>query len=324
MRRPRFHCLRDSVRATMRCALIVALSLFALPALAQDDDLPALPAAKPKPKPNKPKPRPKPKHAQPVADDDLPALPAQKGDLVVRLASPMKGAKLTIDDKEIGPLPQGAQSLTAGEHTVTVRRLGFAPFSKKVTVAPNKGNEVVVTLEPSAAVLTVSSDVAGAQVFINNRLAGTAPLIELEVPPGNVDIAVKKDGYHDGSQTLNARAGRDYPIEVKLGAPITSTVVATRDDTPVARDLSPIPSQNEPPITGTETQLDDAPVYQKWWFWTAVVVVVGAVAVGTAVGVSQGSGGGGISRNEFTCHTRPQMCDGWVNMPNAIVPIPLH
>lgn len=329
MRRPCFHGVRDSVRATMRCALIVALTLFSFSALAQDDDLPALPSAKPKPKPNKPKPKPKPKQAQPAAaaDDDLPALPAQKGDLVVRLATPMKGAKLTIDDKEIGPLPQGAQSLTAGDHTVTVRRLGFAPFSKKVAVAPNKGNEVVVTLEPSAAVLTVSSDVAGAQVFINNRLAGTAPLIELEVPPGNVDISVRKDGYHDGSQTLNAKAGRDYPIEVKLGAPITSTVVATKDDTPVQREITPVPTQNEPPITGTESQLDDTPVYQKWWFWTGVVVVVAAVAVGSGIAASSGSGGGGgPPLREYGCHTRqPQMmCDGWVNMPSAIVPMPLH
>lgn len=324
MREPCNRFPRDSVRRTMRCALIVALSLFALPAFAQDDDdLPALPNAKPKPKPAKPKPKPKAKPA-PVADDDLPALPAQKGELVVKLASPMKGAKLTIDDKELGALPQPSQTLTAGEHTVTVRRLGFAPFSRKVTVAANKGNEVVVTLEPSAAVLTVSSDVAGAQVFINNRLAGTAPLIDLEVPPGNVDIAVKKEGYHDGAQTLNAKAGRDYPIEVKLGAPITSTVVATKDDTPVQRDITPVTRPSDAPITGTEDRVDDSPVYQKWWFWAAAVVVVGGVVAASAIGANAASNSVYPRQSDFGCNKSGRMCDGYVNRPSAIVSIPIH
>lgn len=305
----------------MRCALIVALSVLAFPAWAQDDDLPALPSAKPKPKQNKPKPKPKPKPA-PVADDELPALPPQKGELIVKLATPMKGAKLTIDDKEIGTLPQPSQTVTAGEHTVTVRRLGYAPFSKKVTVAANKANEVAVSLEASAAVLTVSSDVAGAQVFINGRLAGTAPLIELEVPPGNVDIAVKRDGYHDGTQTLNAKAGRDYPIEVKLGAPISETVVATKDDTPVARDLSPSPGTDVgTPITGTETTIDNSPVYQKWWFWAAAVAVVGGIVTASVLGANAASGPAPLRKVDFNCNMG-MGCDGWINEPAAIVPIP--
>ncbi|MBL8957685.1 MAG: PEGA domain-containing protein [Myxococcaceae bacterium] len=298
----------------MRRALFLVIALAAGPVLAQEDDLPALPTApKQKPKP-RPKARPKTKPA-PVADDDLPALPTQKGDLLVKLAPAVKGAKLTIDDREIGTLPQGPQTLTAGEHTVTVRRLGYAPFTKKVTVAANKTSDVNVSLEASAAVLTVSCDVAGAQVFVNGRLAGTAPLIELEVPPGSTEIAVRKDGYYDGSQTLNAKAGRDYPIEVKLGAPIAATVVATnKSDAPVRNDLTPSSSAGGDPVTATET-IEDAPVYKKWWFWTAAAVVI-AAGVGIGVGVGANSGPApGVRRSNFDCHPN---CDGWINQPAAI------
>jgi len=308
----------------MRRALLLVLALAAAPALAQDDDdLPALPTAKPKAKPKpRPKPRPaKPAKPEPVADDDIPALPPQKGELLVKLSTPVKGAKLTIDDKEIGTLPQSSQTLNAGEHTVTVRRLGYAPFTKKVTVVGNKASEVNVTLEASAAVLTVSSDVAGAQVFVNGRLAGTAPLIELEVPPGPTEIAVKKDGYHDGAQTLNAKAGRDYPIEVKLGAPIASTVVATNTDTPVNDDRL-TPTRTDEPIPAVDTSADGTPVYQKWWFWTAAaVVVVAAVGIGVGVGASGGGGGGGVRQADFGCTMNMGGCDGWINMPAAIRPL---
>src|SRR4051812_45310391 len=81
-----------TARATfpaMRSALFL-VALVAAPAFAQeDDDLPALPSAKPKPgrpKPAKKPPAKKPPAPPPVAaDDDLPALPAQKGELLVKL-----------------------------------------------------------------------------------------------------------------------------------------------------------------------------------------------------------------------------------------------
>jgi hypothetical protein len=307
----------------MRSALLL-VALAAAPVLAQEDDeLPALPNAKPKPKPARPKPKPpakKPAATAPAADDELPALPALKGDLVVKLATPMKGAKLTVDDKEIGQLPQAAQTVTAGEHTVTVRRLGFALFSKKITIVANKPSEVSVTLEPVAAVVTVSCDVVGAQVFVNGRLAGSAPLIDLEVPPGNVEIAVKKDGYHDGAQTLAAKAGRDYPLEVKLGAPLSSAAVATESDAPVNRELEPTNVAVSEPVASTETQVESAPLYQKWWFWTAAVIVVGGIVAGTVVGVNLRAQNTALHKNDFPCQQNGMTCDGWVNV-QSIVPL---
>src|SRR3954471_2486905 len=71
-------------------ALFLCAALFSTAALAQDDDLPALPTAKPKPKAPAPRPKarpPAPKPKPPVAaDDDLPALPSAQGDLVVKLS----------------------------------------------------------------------------------------------------------------------------------------------------------------------------------------------------------------------------------------------
>src|SRR5581483_4646648 len=95
------------VRALFLCAALASGA-----ALAQDDDLPALPTGKPKPKPPTARPKAKPPAAKPktpVVDDDLPALPAAKGEVIVKLAPPIKGAKLSIDDREIGPLPQPPQ-----------------------------------------------------------------------------------------------------------------------------------------------------------------------------------------------------------------------
>jgi hypothetical protein len=308
-------------------ALFLCAALLSSAAIAQeDDDLPALPTGKPKAKTPKGKAKPKTPKATPApvgSEDDLPPLPPVKGELLVKLPSGVKGAKLFIDDKEVGVLPQPAQALNNGEHTVSVRRAGFAPFSKKVKVDGNKTSEVIVSLEATSAVLAVSTDVIGAQVFVNGRFSGTAPLEELEVPPGKIELSVKKDGYHDGAQTVMVRAGHDYPIDVKLGAPISAAVAA--NDVPPAVDLAPhsVASDVAGPTTVTESSGTGA-FYTAWWFWAGVGVVV----VGAVLGAYFGNKAYQNAPATIIHHTQADyacnpMCAGWLNKPAAIVPYPM-
>jgi hypothetical protein len=302
-------------------ALFLSALLCSSAALAQDDDLPALTPSKPKPKPA-PKAKPKPPVAKPkapVADDDLPALPTAQGQLLVKLNGSLKNAKLSIDDKEVGALPMPAQTLNVGEHTVSVHRAGYTTFTKKITVNGSKTTDVNVTLEASSAVLAVSADVIGAQVYVNGRFAGTAPVDELEVPPGKVELSVKKDGYRDGTQTVTVKAGHDYPIEVKLGAPI----VAANEAPPPPELLPQDTSVGQPSdvTTATATVNNSGAVYQQWWFWTVIAaVVVGGAVLATVFGV-EGSQPKStpLTQGDFMC--KGGKCAGWINMPSSIVPL---
>jgi hypothetical protein len=305
-------------------ALVLCVALASGVALAQDDDdLPALQTGKPKPKPTPPRPRPRPVAPKPKPapapaasnDDDLPPLAQAKGELVIKLGANAKGAKLTIDDRDIGMLPQPGQVLVAGEHAISVHRLGYTWFNKRVTIVGNKTNEISVVLEASSAVVSVNSDVAGSQVFVNGRMAGSAPLVDLEVPPGNVEISVKKDGYRDGTQQVLVKAGREYPIEVKLGAPIATAIVTS--DAPLVNDLAPH-GATDVGLSETPGVTSSAPVYQRWWFWTAIVLVAAGVAVATILGLD-------LSQPKTIAITQgavcPTGCDQWINKPSAIVPL---
>ena len=258
-------------------------------AFAQDDDLPALPTNKPTQVKPKPKPRPpvlKPKVKKPVPDDDLPSLVAPSSPVNVKLAnaSQVKGAKLYLDERELGTLPMGPQQIPNGDHTLTSRRPGYATFTKKIAVN-GRAQDVTATLEATAAVLTVSSDVAGAEVYVNGRPVGTTPISDLEVPAGSVDIQVKKDGYRDGSHTVAVKAGRDYPVEVKLGAPIATAVAVS--DRPLANDLTPDVGIGDPSIT--KSYDSSPPVYKRAWFWAVIAVGVAAIATGVSIAVYQAS-----------------------------------
>lgn len=245
-----------------------------------DDDLPALPTSKqskpkPKPKPKPPavKPKPSPVKPTPVVEDELPPLMAPNGQLVVKLSAPVRGAKLFIDDREMGTMPQPALTLPNGEHVVVVKRPGFATFNKKLSVS-GRSQEVMVTLEPVAAVLNISTDVSGAEVLVNGQPMGVAPVAELEVPAGAVEIKLRKAGHREGTATLNVKAGRDYPVEVRL-APTYG------DDAPLSTSLTPTASPTDAALTYEPSK----PVYQKPWFWAVVVVAVAAAVAGTSAAV---------------------------------------
>jgi hypothetical protein len=291
-----------------RASVSLLVALLSLGAAAQEDDdlapLAPLPRLKPKPKP-KPKPRPAPE------DDDLaPIAPiARAGELAVRLAEDMSRAVLSVDGKDVGLLPLEAQSLPAGEHTVTVRRPGFAPFSKKVTVSGGKRAELEVRLTPMAAVLSVKSDLDDAQVLVDGRVIGTAPVVDHELPPGPVTISVLKEGYREEKQRLTLVAGRDYPIEVKFQA----APVATRVDRPVEQPLAPRAPAAAPPVE-LRGAPSEAPLYQRWYFWAGVGAAVVAVAAGTAAAVSAATAPPAKLSEQQICGGK---CDGCIGFACA-------
>jgi hypothetical protein len=273
--------LRSSV------VLLVAVALSTT-AFAQDDDdlaplAPLTPIGKPKPR-AKPKPKAKPQpraRPAPVADDELaPIAPiAAKGDLTVKVASSLAGSILSIDGKEVGALPLPPQNIPSGEHTVTVKRPGYAAFVKKVQIPGGKSVEVEAKLTAVSAVLSVTSDVPGAQVLLNGRSIGIVPLNDVEVPPGPAEVAVIKEGFREETQKINFAVGKEYPIVVKFNA-----VAEAASDRPVSSKLTPNVGTGNP-VTGVALAPEE-PITSKWYFWAGIAAgAVAAVAIGVSVGV---------------------------------------
>lgn len=270
-------------------ALLVgfSLALAATPAPAQEEDLiaPLTPALKKSTAKKLPRKKPKAKLGQEDADLLVPLAPA-KGEVWVKLARAIKGASLLLDGREVGGLPQAAQSLPVGEHTVAVKRLGFADFTRKIRVAAGKTVEVLVTLEPLAGFAAVSSDVPGAQVYLDGRLVGTAPQPELLLWPGTREISVRKPGYQMEVRQLSAKAGSEHTVAVRLQPEVKTSTLAASSDRPERAELTPDSLEESPPAV--ERVVEAAPLYQRWYFWTGVAVLAGA-ATSLAVASAQPS-----------------------------------
>ena len=76
-----------------------------------------------------------------------------------------------------------------------------------VTVAPET---------PTTATLHITSDVPGAQVFIDRQFIGAAPVTAEDVAPGSRQINVSAPGYEGVAETLDVSPGsRDVLISLK-------------------------------------------------------------------------------------------------------------
>jgi hypothetical protein len=77
---------------------------------------------------------------------------------------------------------------------------------------------------PALGTLHIDSDVAGAQVFLDRRFVGAAPVTATDVTPGTHQLNVQAEGFEGVAQTIEVEPGpRDIEVrlrEVRLDASI--------------------------------------------------------------------------------------------------------
>ncbi len=137
--------------------------------------------------------------------------------------------------------------------------------------------------------LIVGGNPKGAEILINGRVAGTLPTEPpLRLLVGSATLTVRARGYEDVNRTIEVRADGEISEQVEL-APVPSARPASvalaappptspTTSTAVEASLEAKPS----PTPETANDVDSAPFYKRWWFWTAVGVVA-AGAITTAV-----------------------------------------
>jgi hypothetical protein len=146
----------------------------------------------------------------------------------------------------------GAAALPAADFTLrvdpgarlfTVSRRGYADHVVTTTYAPGARSDVTIALDTLPATLTISADVEGAVVTVDDVDVGIAP-VRVPRPAGAHAVVVRKPGHLVYRSTVAARAGEETSLRVTL--PVEKTALTSR-----------------------------------WWFWTALGVVVAGAATTT-------------------------------------------
>lgn len=190
---------------------------------------------------------------------------------VVTVAATPANATIYSGNKLLGKTPF---SLPVGEKTdLEVRADRFYP--QKVTLTPESKDQVAVSLKAMPFV-TVSSEPAGAQVFVAGKSAGTTP-IELLVEK-TTPIELRKEGFVTETSSLT---GADKQVTVKLQA-VPPPVQEEPKIEPVVEKEEPV---IEKPVAAEPVKEVAAEIETPPSSGVSKLIVWGAAAVAAALAV---------------------------------------
>ena len=177
---------------------------------------------------------------------------AASNEATITVSSLTRGAKVYVNDAEVGEVPLKAPlKVKAGEtYAIRVQKRGYAPYVDTVMAGGGQNSEVEADLVPTMGVLRIDCNVLRARVTLAGKPIGLTPF-DGDVAPGKHELRIGAPGYTQDVRELQIDAGQELALNIAL-APVTA---------PLAQE--------------------DPSILSRWWFWTAVgAVVVGGVTAG--------------------------------------------
>jgi hypothetical protein len=147
----------------------------------------------------------------------------------IYVSSSPGGASVTLDGSSVGQTPVSGSlklnTITVGDHTVALALTGYKQYSTRTSVSSNTVTEVSTVLIPSGTSpdkgsMSVSSNPAGAGIFVDNNFIGISPLTANDIAAGSHLITFKLDGYQDYSTNALVNAGATSTVSAAL-LPVT-------------------------------------------------------------------------------------------------------
>ncbi len=127
-----------------------------------------------------------------------------------------QGAEVYLDGRLQGRTPL-ALSVNPGRHEVEVRLAGYQPY--RATVNPRPGERVQLfaqlSPEPRQGTLSVASTPSGAEVYVDGRFLGRAPL-RVSLEAGLHEVRVVAPGHAEYRAQVEVRPGESVRLYVEL------------------------------------------------------------------------------------------------------------
>jgi hypothetical protein len=165
-----------------------------------------------------------------------PALPpratsaVETGRLLVR--STPAGASVMIDGQSRGVTPLDLRDIATGVHTIEVSHPGHDTRRQRVTLSERRpARSIDVRLRPtsvpaavtasssstnSSGSLQVASRPSGAQVFVDDTLIGTTPLLMSDVAAGARRVRIELSGYRIWTTSVQIEPSARFRVSASL------------------------------------------------------------------------------------------------------------
>ena len=142
-------------------------------------------------------------------------LSAIYGRLTVQDAENATGARLFIDEREVGEVPFTGKVKT-GHHILRVEKDGFLPEYERYEFDIDEEKEHLLNLSLKQYVTYhITSDPAYCKVSVNGEPAGTTPL-NIQLREGYHKLHYEKEGYFSWSEEVVAQGGGEQDHHISL------------------------------------------------------------------------------------------------------------
>jgi hypothetical protein len=143
----------------------------------------------------------------------------------IAVSSHPGNASVTLDGDYVGRTPVNStlnlDTVPPGEHVIALELFGYQPYSTRTNVSSRLVSSVTAELIPGSGTfargnVSVTSDPAGAAIFVDNRSVGISPLTAGDIAAGNHQITLTREGFQDYSTSILVTAGNTSTVSVTL------------------------------------------------------------------------------------------------------------
>ncbi len=145
---------------------------------------------------------------------------------------------LTLGDRYLG---------VVGTYRLQASRKGYQPLTEQVKITSQGPSRYAFHLQPLPGQLTVTSTPPGVQVYIDDTLLGTAPLIRETIPAGNHVLRCTQDAYQAREQQITMPPAGRQRVDCELQPALGRVFIVT--DPAGAAVLSGEEQLGESPLT---------------------------------------------------------------------------
>lgn len=139
---------------------------------------------------------------------------------LVNILSDPVGAKVFVDENQIGLTPLHKKEVTAGSHTLRIEKKRYLPLEQTITIeGSGKEQHYDFTLAPGWSTVRLNSEPPEAEATINGQPVGLTPL-KLELMQGSHAIVFQKQDYSPVKIQLNVPAGEEISAATVVLKPV--------------------------------------------------------------------------------------------------------
>jgi len=126
-----------------------------------------------------------------------------------QVTSTPSDAEVYLDDKYIGNTPLSRAQISSGLHQLKVRKTLYHEHTENFTIQDGDDERFNISLNPAFGRLTITSDPAGAKVYVEGREVGVTPYTNTQQPSGSYNIRLSMELYSDARDQAVVRDGEE-------------------------------------------------------------------------------------------------------------------